>query len=116
MATLHSTAKKQLMVLYGQAPTYSTSFQTTQLTAALTPWFDVRPVKVRNSSHPLLRKAYRVLGNSVKPFLMRKKADYILYANDGIVNVKHWKGRRLIYWYDAPWNWLESPPRLQQWV
>jgi glycosyltransferase involved in cell wall biosynthesis len=116
MVAEQSKAKKQLMVLYGQAPTYSTSFQTTQLATALTPWFCVQPIKVRNSSHPLLRKAYRVLGNAVEPLLVRKTADYILYANDGVVNLSHWNGRRLIYWYDAPWNWLESPPRMRQWV
>jgi glycosyltransferase involved in cell wall biosynthesis len=32
------------------------------------------------------------------------------------VDLDHWSGRRLIYWYDAPWNWLDSPPQRRQWV
>lgn len=114
-----SKPKKQLLVLYGQQDNYSTSFQTRQLTAALTPWFDIAPRRVRNSKHRLLRQAFRVLGNFVKPSFVSSKADYILYANDGLVDLNHWRGRRLIYWYDAPSNWIESPPprrQLVQWL
>jgi glycosyltransferase involved in cell wall biosynthesis len=110
-------SKKQLLVWYGQPDKYSTSFQTSQLTAALTPWFQVVPVKIRNSSRPLLRQAYRVLGNAVKPLFVRPTADYIFYANDGVADLNRASGRKIIYWYDAPWNWSEQPPnRRRQWV
>lgn len=115
-ATENLAKKKQLLVVYGQPDKYSTSFQTRQFTTALKPWFDIVPARVRNSKHSLLRSAYRVFGNSVKPFFARSKADYILYGNDGVANIDHWNGLKLIYWYDAPWNWLESPPARRQHV
>src|SRR5690349_4877243 len=116
MATATSGAKKELRVLFGQPEEYSTSFQTTQLTAALSRWFSVVPVKVPNSRHAWLQQAYRIWGNSVKPFFARSSSDYILYANDGVVNLQHWQGRKLMYWYDAPRNWLEDPPRRSEHV
>lgn len=111
-----SAAKRELLVLYGQPETYSTSFQTTQLTAAMTRWFNVLPVKVRNSERPLLRQVYRVWENSLKPVFARSSADYVLYANDGAVNLQRWRGRKLLYWYDAARNWLENPPRRREHV
>jgi len=115
-APVSSPAKKRMLVLYGQPEKYSTSFQTTQFTNAMNRWFDVVPVKVPDSPRPWLRSAQRVFRNAVKPLWAPPAADYIFYANDGVVDLDRCSGCRLLYWYDAPRNWLIDPPRRRDFV
>lgn len=105
-----------MTVLFGQPDKYSTSFQTRQLQAALETWFECEPVKVRNVAGKWRRHAERLLTTYARPLLTRPASDYVLYGNDGFADLTHWRAKRLLYWYDAPWNWLERPPARSQWL
>jgi glycosyltransferase involved in cell wall biosynthesis len=48
--------------------------------------------------------------------IQRPGAEYLLYGNDGLVDLRHWRGRRLLYWYDAPWDWSQQAPVRSQFV
>jgi glycosyltransferase involved in cell wall biosynthesis len=108
--------RPQLTVVFGQQDQYSTSFQTRQLSAALAPWLDVRPRRVPDARSRLGRAAARVLSNYVGPCLTRPSSQLLLYGNDGAVDLSHWRGTRIVYWYDAPWDWGANPPQRAQWV
>jgi glycosyltransferase involved in cell wall biosynthesis len=105
-----------LTVLFGQPDVYSTSFQTTQLSRALESWFRVEYVRLPEDRHRWQQTLRRVAVNYLVPLITRPQADWILYANDGAVDLSAWKGRKILYWYDAPWNWLAEPPLRRQWI
>jgi glycosyltransferase involved in cell wall biosynthesis len=44
------------------------------------------------------------------------RTDFVLYANDGIADLSHWRAKKLLYWYDAPWDWSTKPPNRRQWI
>jgi glycosyltransferase involved in cell wall biosynthesis len=54
--------------------------------------------------------------NYLRPLVSQPKTDYVLYANDGLADLSRWRAKRLLYWYDAPWDWSTKPPRLWQWL
>jgi glycosyltransferase involved in cell wall biosynthesis len=102
--------KKELTVLYGQAPDLSTSFQTRELARHLEPWFSIRPLELPRRVPGVLSNLTRLLHNYISPALRRPKTDYVLYGNDGIADLHHWRAQRLLYWYDAPADWAVTPP------
>jgi glycosyltransferase involved in cell wall biosynthesis len=58
----------------------------------------------------------RLWRNYLQPSIIRPQAEYLLYGNDGLADLGHWHGRRLLYWYDAPRDWSQHPPTRRQWV
>src|SRR4051812_38756856 len=106
MSETGAASRPSLAVVYGQPPRFSTSYQTTQLARALGNWFDTIPLPVSDSGRSSRRRGVqRVLSNYVVPMIRRPRYDYVLYANDGAVDLRHWRGRRVLYWYDAPWDY-----------
>ena len=108
--------KPKLSVLFGQPDIYSTSFQTRQLAAALVPWFNLDYFRIPSAKGNLRRSLNRLAYNYIGPFFRRPRTDFLLYCNDGAADLAHWKGRRAIYWYDAPADWSQSPPRRRDWI
>src|SRR5207249_6410333 len=109
--------KRSVAVLYGQPDHLSTSFQTTELVRALEPWFLPRPLKIESATKSKWgRHINRLTTNYVKPLFKQPEADYVLYGNDGLADLTHWRTKRLLYWYDAPWDWSKQPPSLKQWL
>lgn len=102
--------KKELTILYGQARDLSTSFQTRELARHLERWFHIRPLELPRRPPGLRSNLSRVLHNFISPALRRPKTDYVLYGNDGLVDLRHWRAKRLLYWYDAPADWSVTPP------
>ena len=108
--------KPILTVLHGQPDPFSTSFQTRQLVAQLAPWFQPRFVRLPSGGERWRRNLQRLWVNYAKPSLTRPRVEYLLYGNDGAADLGHWRGRRILYWYDAPWDWRKRPPHPFQWV
>jgi glycosyltransferase involved in cell wall biosynthesis len=105
--------KPSMAVLYGQPREISTSFQTAQFSKALETWFDVFHLHVGRG------RMNRILGNYVKPLFQKSRFDYIFYANDGLVDLARWDGKKILYWYDAPADWVKTPPaffQFPQWL
>ncbi len=100
----------KLTALYGQAPELSTSFQTRELTRRLAPWFTVVHRELPSRRIPLFFHAARFARNFLWPLLARPKTDCVLYGNDGFADLRHWRARRIVYWYDAPADWSATPP------
>ena len=103
-----------LTVVLGQPDRYSTSFQTRRLSAALAPWFNVRLRRVPDVTSRWLRSAARVWSNYIAPAMLRPASEFLLYGNDGAVDLRHWGGTRMLYWYDAPLDWRTHRPRRRQ--
>ena len=97
--------KRDLTVLYGQAPEFSTSFQTRELTRHLEKYLALRHLEL-----PPRARVTRILRNYFLAALQRPKADLLLYGNDGFADLRHWLAQRLLYWYDAPQDWSAHPP------
>jgi glycosyltransferase involved in cell wall biosynthesis len=112
-----SGKKSSLTVLYGQPDHLSTSFQSTQLVRALEPWLVSQPLRITSTSDgPWRRHLSRLTTNYIKPLFTQPGTDYLLYGNDGLADLSHWRSKRLLYWYDAPWDWSRQPPKLRQWL
>jgi glycosyltransferase involved in cell wall biosynthesis len=103
--------KKRLTVIYGAAPELSTSFQTRELTRFLTDSFEVEHRALRRGLKGKAYQVSRLWRNYLTPALQRPRVDLALYGNDGFVDLRHWRGRRALYWYDAPADWSITPPR-----
>lgn len=115
-SNLNPSTKPELGVVLGQPDIYSTSFQTRNLVASLSPWFTPRYWAVPASTSKLTRSAHRLLQNYIKPMLTRPGAEYLLYCNDGIVDLEQWRGKSIIYWYDASEDWSIRAPRRSDWI
>jgi glycosyltransferase involved in cell wall biosynthesis len=46
--------------------------------------------------------------------MLRPASEFLLYGNDGVVDLRHWRGTRVLYWYDARVDWRAYRPRLKQ--
>jgi glycosyltransferase involved in cell wall biosynthesis len=104
-------------VLYGQPERLSTSFQTRQLVRQLERWLDPLPIRIKSEAASGWRRSLnRLSTNYLKPFIAQPATDYVLYANDGVADLARWRARRVLYWYDAPWDWSKEPPSVWQWV
>lgn len=97
--------KPGLTVLYGQSPEFSTSFQTGELARHLSPWFEIAEWKLSRGKVP------RVWNNYLRPMLKAPRADYFLYGNDGLADLRRFHGKTILYWYDAPDDWSIRPPQ-----
>src|SRR4051812_21248093 len=102
--------KKELTVLYGQAPNFSTSFQTRELARHLERWFAVRHLELPKRPPGFRANLSRLLQNFLRPALLKPRSHLVLYGNDGAANLRHWRATRLLYWYDAPADWSITPP------
>jgi hypothetical protein len=109
-------ALPSLLVLYGQPANLSTSFQTQCLAEALASHFDIRHRRVMATEGHRSQQLIRVLSNVVYPVLRPIRTDYALYANDGFVDLRRIQGTKLLYWYDAPKDWVLTPPAPWQYV
>lgn len=110
-------AKPTLAVLYGQPERLSTSFQTRQLVRALTRWVEPLPLTVKYGAGNAWRRSLsRLSSNYLNPLIAQPDADYVFYGNDGLANLNHWRAKKVLYWYDAPWDWSKEPPRRRQLV
>jgi glycosyltransferase involved in cell wall biosynthesis len=107
--------KPSLTVLYGQPDHLSTSFQTRQLVRALEEWFDPKALTVKRSEHKWGRSLHSVSSNYLRPFISQPNAEYVLYGNDGMADLRRWRGKKILYWYDAPRDWSKEPPSRSQW-
>lgn len=109
--------KLSLAVLYGQPDQLSTSFQSTQLVRALDPWFECQPLRIGSMAGSKWRRHLsRLTTNYIKPIFKQPRTDYVLYGNDGLADLNYWRNKRLLYWYDAPWDWSKQPPNAKQWL
>jgi glycosyltransferase involved in cell wall biosynthesis len=109
--------KPTLAVLYGQPERLSTSFQTRQLVRALEAWLEPLPIRVKPSANNVWhRSLHRLTANYLKPLIAQPQTDYVFYANDGLADFNHWRAKKVLYWYDAPWDWSKEPPRRRQWI
>lgn len=100
-----------LGVLFGQPDHLSTSFQTTQLARALRAHAEVTEIRVTASRTAGWRRlARRFVANYLRPFWSQPPTDFLLYANDGCADLRRWRARSLLYWYDAPADWSRQPP------
>ena len=109
--------KPTMAVLYGQPDRMSTSFQTEQLSNALEPWLTTFPLRVAANVAGKWRRQAAVLWRTNLRFrLARPTSDYVLYGNDGLADLRAWRCKRLLYWYDAPWDWAACRPTRRQWV
>jgi len=110
-------SKPTLTVLYGRADRFSTSYQTTQLVEALRPWFEPRHLRLGGGPGGRWRsQAERLWRNLLLPWLTWPRTDYLLYGNDGLGDLRCWRARRIVYWYDAPWDYAARPPRPRQFI
>jgi glycosyltransferase involved in cell wall biosynthesis len=66
------------------------------------------------TSSQWLPTAARLWTNYVAPAVLRPASDFLLYGNDGVVDLRHWQGTRILYWYDAPTDWRKHRPRWNQ--
>ena len=109
--------KPTMAVLYGQPAHLSTSFQTRQLVRALEKWVEPVPVTVKSKAAGKWRRSLsRLSGNYLRPLVTQPRTDYVLYGNDGLANLNHWRAKKILYWYDAPWDWSKKPPQRRQFV
>ena len=103
--------RPSLAVLFGQPDHLSTSFQTRRLARALEPWCRPLPLRVPSPRRwRWLRAPARLWSNYLRPFLHQPGADWLLYANDGCADLRRWRTPALLYWYDAPADWSQTPP------
>lgn len=110
-------SKPTLAVLYGQPAHLSTSFQTRQLVRELEKWVEPVPVNVKSKSARKWRRSLsRLSSNYLWPIVSQPHTDYVLYGNDGLANLKHWRAKKVLYWYDAPRDWSKEPPRRHRFV
>jgi glycosyltransferase involved in cell wall biosynthesis len=107
-------ARPALTVLFGQPDRLSTSYQTRHLAAALERWFSLHPIRIRQE-RGWRRHLDRLTVGYLRPLLTRPRGDFLLYANDGLADLRLWRARTILYWYDAPWDWSARPPRFAQW-
>ena len=109
--------RPRLTILFGQPDQLSTSFQTSELARALGRWCSVVPLRLRAPfRRRWLCQWQRFYSNYFRPLLKQPATDFLLYANDGFADLRHWRPTSLLYWYDAPRNWIEQPPKPLQWV
>lgn len=109
--------KASLAVMYGQPNNRSTSYQTSQLAAALESWLTIQPLKIKPlTKYKWSRPLDRVFNNYLKPVVQKPSTDYILYCNDGAADLSHWHAKKIIYWYDAYCDWSQHPPSKWQWI
>lgn len=100
-----------MAVLFGQTKEMSTSFQTRNLSRALSPWFDVNLYEIEKSKSQHGNALRRAFNNHWQSWIQPPKTDYWLYANDGMIDLRGNKiAKSLIYWYDAPTDWRLTPP------
>jgi glycosyltransferase involved in cell wall biosynthesis len=122
MSNLYSPLRPSVAVVYGQPDHRSTSFQTTQLAKALSLWFTPVPQRVKSfhrlifGQNQTLTTLERIVSNYLLPVFYRPRTDYVLYCNDGSVDLRMWSGKKLIYWYDAYEDWAVQPPQRRQWI
>jgi glycosyltransferase involved in cell wall biosynthesis len=104
--------RHSLNVLFGQTQEMSTSFQTRQLARALQPWFEARLLEIpRIFKSQKLANAHRLFMNNFRQRFWKPASEFVLYGNDGVIDLRHWApAQTILYWYDCPWNWEESPP------
>ncbi|MEW6157058.1 MAG: glycosyltransferase [Verrucomicrobiota bacterium] len=106
-----------MAVLCGQPGKFSTTFQTAQLVRFLQP--SISPVLLPVPEYAQSRLAQhfsRWAYNYLIPWFRQPNTDFVLYGNDGMADLRRWRARSILYWYDCPWNWAERPPRIKQWV
>lgn len=108
--------KPTIAVLYGQPPHLSTSFQTGQLASALGNWFEPKSLPVKAARRKWHRSLNRISSNYLLPLLTQPTTDFVLYGNDGVADLGRWRAKKLLYWYDAPWDWSKEPPSRKQWI
>jgi glycosyltransferase involved in cell wall biosynthesis len=108
--------KFSLAVVYGQPDRLSTSFQTRCLVGALASRFDVQHHAVPQAEMPLMQKFARLGKNALQLRFNPPIADYTLYCNDGFFDLRAARGTKLLYWYDAPADWVSAPPTRWQMV
>jgi glycosyltransferase involved in cell wall biosynthesis len=108
--------KPTIAVLYGQPERVSTSFQTGQLVRALQNWFEPTSLPVKAARGKWHRSLNRISSNYFLPLVRQPRTDFVLYANDGVADLSRWRAKKLLYWYDAKWDWSKEPPRRKQWV
>jgi glycosyltransferase involved in cell wall biosynthesis len=117
MATSSDSSQNSIAVLYGQPDYRSTSFQTTQLTCALSSWMKPIPQRVKSfSSVKSFQSINRIFSNYIIPLFHQPITDYVLYCNDGSADLRMWKAKKIIYWYDAYEDWAISPPTRFRWI
>jgi len=102
--------KSKLAILYGQAPEFSTSFQTRELARHLEPWFDVNHFEVRSGASFFGRQIARLSQNLFSPAYKFPSGNFLLYGNDGFVDLRRVAAKRILYWYDAPEDWSLHKP------
>lgn len=56
----------------------------------------------------------RIVATRLRPLWSQPSTDFVLYANDGCADLRQWRARTLLYWYDAPADWVRQPPR--RWI
>jgi glycosyltransferase involved in cell wall biosynthesis len=114
---LTDNIKSSLAIIYGQPDHRSTSFQTTQLSQALSQWFQPIPQRIKSLGLPKsLHSIERVLYNNILPRFKRPNSDYVLYCNDGAADLRTWEAKKIIYWYDAYEDWYKFPPSRLRWI
>lgn len=101
--------KKSLAILYGQAPEFSTSFQTRELARHLETWFSVKHFEFPAGAGRFKRQALRLAQRFFSP-AYRADSDFLLYGNDGLADLRRAKSKTVLYWYDAPADWSINPP------
>lgn len=106
--------KPRMTVIYGQAPELSTSFQTRELTRHMAPWLEISHSGLPLNARGWRYQVSRLLNNYISPALRHPSADFVLYGNDGVADLRHWRGRKILYWYDAPEDWSKARPRTFQ--
>lgn len=105
-----------MQVLYGQPEHLSTSYQTEQLMRAARTYFDVQERHFASKETGWTQTQFRRLWtNLIEPRFCQHPSDYLFYGNDGFADLRLWKNRRVVYWYDAPWDYAATPPRIRQW-
>ena len=107
-----------MTVLYGQPDHLSTSIQTAHLVSELRNWFDIKEYRIGSPiANERIEKVRRVLLNLVWLLRNRSPAKYLLYANDGVVDVRLCgRSYSVVYWYDTPWDYAAQPPSIFEWV
>lgn len=108
--------RDSIHVLYGQPDHLSTSYQTAQLMQAAQRHFSISERRFADKdTGRYSTQIWRFWSNLIEPCMWQPKTDYVFYANDGFADLRRWKARRIVYWYDAPWDWVAESPRPSQW-
>lgn len=102
--------KPKLAILYGQAPEFSTSFQTRELAKQLQVWFEIAHHELPANCGPLKRQFLRATQRFFSPAFKTAPGDFLLYGNDGLADLISARARTALYWYDAPEDWSVKPP------